>query len=391
MQARTNWGLVLLLWACGLGAAAQYGKVSVVFDRLPDLFPGAGSAIGFVVSLVGFLGILFGVAAGVIVARAGFRRALLTGLAIGAIVSFVQSLVPALPIFLLTRIVEGAAHLAIVVAAPTLIAQICTDQDRGLALTLWGTFFGVAFAVLGWLGLPLVAAAGIPALWVAHGIFMAVCALILWNKLPHIQAETQGPDLSEMLVAHLRIYTSPRIGAPAIGWLFYTLCFLSALTVIPQFIDPDWRAFTIGAMPLLSIASSLTLGVFLLRRSSAVTTIIVGFVLCVVISAALYFAHGSVVLALALGAALGLVQGATFAAVPELNMSLEDRALANGGLAQMGNLGNTVGTPLMVSIIAGFGYGGMTIALMLVFLAGCGAHLALAARRQKTVDVRCMF
>jgi hypothetical protein len=43
--------------------------------------------------------------------------------------------------------IEGLSHLAIVVSAPTLIAQLSTvTRHQGKALTLWGTYFGVAFA-----------------------------------------------------------------------------------------------------------------------------------------------------------------------------------------------------------------------------------------------------
>ena len=90
---------------------------------------------------------------------------------------------------------------------------------------------------------------------------------------------------------------------------------------------------------------------------------------------------GSPVLFLALGATLGLVQGSGFSVVPQLNQTLDDRALANGGMAQAGNLGNTVGTPLMVGVIAVAGYGGLMIMLCLLFLAGAGVHLALQRRR----------
>ena len=379
----TQWRLVILLWAAGLGAAAQYGKISVIFDRLPEIYPDAGASLGFAVSLVGAVGIVLGVVAGVFVSRLGFRRAILIGLGLGAVMSVFQATWPPLPWFLASRVVEGAAHLAIVVAAPTLIAEVTAPRDQGRALTLWGTFFGVAFAVLAWAGVPLAARYGLGSLMLAHGIYVAGMAVLLWRSLPASADPARGTGgLPDVIAAHLRIYGSARIGAAAYGWLFYTFCFVSSLTVLPLFIDAAWRAFTTGAMPLLSILSSMTLGVWMLRHMAAWQVVVWGFVGCIAAGSALWWMPGGVAAALALGAALGLVQGASFAVVPELNDATADRALANGGLAQTGNLGNTLGTPAMLAVSAAAGYGAMMAVLVAVFAMGAAVHLALAAGRR---------
>ncbi|MDJ0629063.1 MAG: MFS transporter [Rhodobacter sp.] len=382
METRTDWRLVWMLWAAGLGAAGQYGKISVIFDRLPEVYPQAGTALGFAVSLVGFLGILLGVVAGALVARVGFRRALLWALALGAAMSALQAPFPALPVFLASRVVEGAAHLAVVVAAPTLIAQVTAPQDRGFALTLWGTFFGVAFAVLAWGGVPFARVFGLGALMLAHGAYMAVMAAVLWRLLPRDETqEVRAPRPGELIRAHARIYGSARIGAPAWGWLYYTLCFVSVLTVFPPFMAEGPRAFVAGAIPIMSILSSLTLGVLLMRYVEAVSVVVIGFGVCAGFAGVLWLAPGQAWLALGLGAGLGLVQGASFAAVAQLNEAPADRALANGGLAQMGNLGNTGGTPVMVAVIGVAGYGGLMLSLAGLFLAGGAVHLWLRGRR----------
>ena len=382
MESRTNWPLVWLLWAAGLAAAAQYGKLSVTFDRLPAIYPEAGVTLGFAVSLVGFLGILFGVVAGVLVARIGFRRALLAALVAGAAMSAFQATFPPMPLFLASRIVEGAVHLAIVVAAPTLIAQNSTVRDSGRTLTLWGTFFGVSFVILAWAGLPLVDLLGLDALMLAHSAYMVVVAVALWAFLPSAEVVPPTPRLLELVLAHRRIYTSPWIGAPAIGWLSYTICYVSVLTVLPPFLPEASRTVILGAMPLVSILSSMTVGVLMLRYMEAVSVVVIGFIACAAAASMLIVLPGSPVFALALGAAIGLVQGATFAAVPQLNEAAADRALANGGLAQIGNLGNTIGTPAMLAMIAMFGYSGMMLAFCLMFCAGAVIHLALRAARR---------
>lgn len=97
MSDRTQFALVFALWGAGLGAAAQYAKISVIFDQLPAIYPDAGNALGFIVSLVGFVGIVLGVVAGLVVARIRYRRAMLWALWAGAAVSAFQATLPALP------------------------------------------------------------------------------------------------------------------------------------------------------------------------------------------------------------------------------------------------------------------------------------------------------
>jgi len=54
--------LVLALWAAGLGAAAQFGKISVIFDLLVADY-GTPGRVAFMVSIVGLVGLVFGTTA----------------------------------------------------------------------------------------------------------------------------------------------------------------------------------------------------------------------------------------------------------------------------------------------------------------------------------------
>lgn len=384
MVSRTPFGLILLIWCAGLGAAAQYGKISVIYDQLPSVYPDAGASLGFLVSLVGFVGIVFGVVAGLLVARVGYRRALIWALWFGAALSLVQALLPPLPLLLALRGLEGVSHLAIVVAAPTLIAQLSAPRHQGLTLTLWSTFFGVSYTALVWLGLPLVAGFGLPALFVAHAIWMAGLAVLLGGALQALAAGTPKRELSfaSVLRDHITIYRSPFISAPAVGWLFYTFCFLALLTLIPPYLPDDLRAPVLGAMPLVSISVSMTIGVFLLRYISAMAEIMVGFALTVVCLVWLLLDPGLPLACLALAGALGLVQGASFAVVPQLNQTAATQSQANGAMAQMGNVGNTLGTPALAAVLSIAGYHGMIAVSALVFAIGALMHIWMAIRRR---------
>lgn len=385
MKAPTNtpFVIIILLWLAGLGAAAQYGKAAVTYDQFANLYPDAGAAAAFIVSLVGFVGIAFGVVAGLLVAQIRYKRALVWGLWLGAAMSAWQALTPAFGWILVSRGIEGASHLLLVVAAPTLIAGLSAARHRGLTLSLWSTFFGVAFAVLTWGGLPLVETYGVAALFWAHAAWMAIFAVILQMVLPRLQAEPPKDALSltKLIHEHSVIYRSASISAAGWGWLFYTFSFVSILTLLPPFLDPSQRVLVMGAMPLVSIAVSLSIGVWMMRVLSAVRVIQVGFVISAVCAGLLGVWQGQALLCLCLAGALGLVQGASFAAVPQLNGTPATQAQANGAMAQMGNIGNTIGTPVMAAMIAGFGYRGMIFSAVVTLLAGAWVHRRLASRR----------
>lgn len=85
---------------------------------------------------------------------------------------------------------------------------------------------------------------------------------------------------------------------------------------------------------------------------------------------------------IALFATLGLVQGASFASIPQLNRSSSDQALANGALAQAGNMGNAVGTPLLLMLLAAGGLTAVIALVVMCYVAAICAHLLFAKRRE---------
>jgi nitrate/nitrite transporter NarK len=93
------------------------------------------------------------------------------------------------------------------------------------------------------------------------------------------------------------------------------------------------------------------------------------------------------VIPIVLFAALGLVQGASFAAVPDLNENIDNRAKAYGAIAQMGNLGNLCGTPLLIAIISIWGFPGIVFAVSAIYLAAVVAHLWLSALRNRHANL----
>ena len=155
------------------------------------------------------------------------------------------------------------------------------------------------------------------------------------------------------------------------------------LAVWPPLLPPRAGALVAALAPLAAIAVSMTLGVTLLRHWPAIRVVLLGFSLAAGLALLLPLAPHSAAPAIALFAALGLVQGASFTAIAQLNQTAESRALANGALAQMGNLGNMLGTPLMLAVLGMADVAGMTVVVAACYGAAVLTHLALDRARRR--------
>lgn len=376
--------LIALLWLCGLLAGGQYAKVSAVFPYFREVYPGLGPTLGFLVSALGLVGILFGLLSGVLIARLGYRRLLVGALLLGGAMSLFQASLPPFWLMLVSRFVEGASHLVIVVAAPTMIGQIAKPEHRATAMTLWSTVITAAFVLFAWGGQPFTQIAGLPALMAVHGVAMIAMALVLKPRLPSVgRNQNLAPlTLRAILARHISAYKNPAVLAPGAGWFFYATGFVAVVTVLPDYLPQDWRALLTGTLPLAALAVSLSLGVVMLRYQHPIRVLLIGFVAAALL--ALLFVTGlpRVLVAFAVLGAMGLVQAGSFAAIPAINTQAEDQALANGVLAQGGNLGNMVGTPMLLLMCEMMGFNGLVLFAVIFFSGGAAVHLWLARYRR---------
>ena len=376
----------LAIWCAGLGAAAQFAKMSVIFALLGPMYPGHGAVgIGILISVIGLVGLVLGTTMGMVAARIGPKRAMLAGLALGAAMSFLQSLGPGYWLMLASRLPEGLAHLAIVVVGPTAIAATATPRFQGLVMTLWGSFFGLTFSVLAWFGPGLVAAHGVGLLFQLHGGWLVLCLLALVVLMPADPDRRNAPPLPSLWALHRDTYLSPRIAAPAMGFVCYTVTYVALLTLLPGAVTPGWGHLVAVAMPLVSIAVSLTLGVALLSVIPAFRLVQAGFGMVALAALGLWVCWGSGApeagFAILVASSMGVVQGASFATIPQLNPTLDHRARAAGAIAQLGNLGTTTGTPLLALILQQAGRSGLAVFLIGFAVLGIGLHQWQARRR----------
>lgn len=364
--ARTPWPLVAALYMTGLLAGTQFSKVSLTLEGLAQVYP--GWPVAFAVSGVAVIGILFGVMAGGITASVGPRRAILWALAISGVAGGLGALLPPFPVLIGLRIFEGVGHLILVVAVPTLMAGLAAERDRALVMGIWATFFGVGFAVTAL----LIGAAGIPRVYGTHAILMLVMLAALAWMLPRgvVTARRALPKLSD----HLLIYTTPRLFAPGLGHGIYAGLFLALITYVPAALGAPWLA---AVLPIVSIAGSLSVGI-LARWIAPGTLVWTMFLAMAGLFAATAiagpFAPYVMIVAMMVS---GIVAGAGFAAVPWLHATNDDRALANGALAQLGNVGTFSGTPIFAALAVGaYLPAAVAVCLVAAIVTGCAYKAA---------------
>ncbi|QFU08964.1 Major Facilitator Superfamily protein [Rhodobacteraceae bacterium THAF1] len=366
---RTNWAVVAALFVTGLLAAWQFATFALTLPDLSAAYDRPVTTLAWLVSVVGLVGILLGAVAGGCVAAMGARRVLIFAMLLGAGMSLVQAFLPPLWLLGVSRVIEGVSHLLIVVAAPTLIAGVASDNGRPVAMAIWAMFFGVAFAIGAAIFPMIVTIGGLQALNVAHGLGFLVMAAVLVPMLP---VQPRQPLRLSPVAMHRAIYGHVARAMPALCFVFYTVVFVAAVAFLPLALGRPGLAIS---LPLLSLSGTFAAG-WLCKRVPPFIVLAAGFIavaLCGIIGwvstpAAVY----------PMFATMGLVPGAAFALIPHLNAEVSDRALATGGIAQMGNVGTTLGTPMFALFYAQAGLPGLWAALVGFSVLGLAVTLGLA-------------
>lgn len=379
----THWPRVFLLWGCGILAALQFAKISLAFQLLQSRYEVSAAQMGWVLSMVGVVGLTLGVSMGLLAPKVGYRRLLAGGLLVGAVLAAAQALDLPYYVFFATRVLEGASHLSVVVAAPTLMAAAAGPQHRSVAMGLWSTFVGTAFALCAAFGQSFLAAYGVHALFGVHAAFLLLACACVWWLVPADSARVPDPARTSLLARHVRTYTNWSTALPGLCFFCYTGMAVALLTFLPQALPPEHR-WAAAVLPFTGMAGTFGAG-WLTRRQSPMRLLARVFpllglsgVACALAASAQWGYTGAALLLMGVS---GLAGGTAFALIPYLNKDAAQQARANGAVAQMGNLGATLGPPTFALVLSQQPAWG--IALPVVVLAFLGSTLLRWGRRHR--------
>ena len=397
-REKTDWLAIAVLFLAGLAAAMHFAKVAPVMGEVGSDLGLTLVAAGFAVSLLGIVGVVFAIAMGALVAAIGLGRGILIALFGGALVAAAGAVAPDSTTFLASRFLEGFSHLLIVVCAPALMAMHAAPRDRPVVLSLWGCFFGVGFAATSAAAPLIITWGGWRGLMLAHALLLALIGLALrmtFKRSGHADERRPRPTLANLVSAHGDVYRSGPPLLLALTFCCYTVLFLAALTFLGKYLTDalGWSAAAAGSgmavASLISMVFTLLAG-FLIRFGLPVFLGFTGAFLSLAVSAAILFTLGpregvAMFLIAVMMAAFGLLPGFTFASVPAIAPTPALAALTYGAIAQFGNVGTFVGTPIFAALYGRMGWTGGALFCFIVCLAGiaCAAllHSAMKARQ----------
>ncbi len=390
-EARTHWRLIALLYSAGLLAALQYAKIPHMLPGLLGQTAMNSLQQAVALSVIGAAGLLAGTFAGALAQAVGLRRTLLLGMGVGVVGALMPLASGSYALLLLARWVESVAHMAMVVAVPTLILQYCAARDRSKAMALWSCYFTVTFIAAAALAPGVLALAGWQGFAVLHALLLLAVAGALSLQLPTAIAAGSGTaqaaaprSVRSLLQAQRRLLVSAKLRAIPATFFGYTLLFVALVSVLPGLVTatPEAASQMAVALPCASLLGTV-IAMFALGRGIAGTGLVrlsgLGLVLAgaglVFLPAAGPLSQGVVLAAFVM---LGSLPAGIISTLPALfPADHPDIALVNGGLVQFGNLGNFVGSPILASLLVRFGWpsvglymlaGALVVMLGLLFL-----------------------
>lgn len=386
-EAPTRWSEIGALVAAGVAAALQFGKVA------PSLIPiGEGFGIGLagaagLISVFALVAAAAGLPAGLLAARAGVRRVLLAGLwALGA-AGIAAALAPGPGLLYAARGLEGAAFLAVIVSAPTLVAARAAAPDRALAMTLWSAFMPTGIA-LGLLAAPLVEQFGWRVAWGFSAALPWAAALLCLSRVPRSAGRpiaAQGRLLHQVAAlwqARLPVFVALAFACYAVVY-FGIASFLSA-RLVAGFGLPLSLAGIAGAVAAAAnIAGNLLAGALLRAGRHPARLVMAAGAAMTLLSTGAFALPFSLPLTLSaalLGSGIGgVVPASLFALAPRSVGSPSLTGPALGLLVQCNNAGSVV-APLAIAAMARHDWSLAAIPLVLA-----GAALLLLARPLRRV------
>jgi MFS family permease len=385
---QSSWPRIWIAFLAGCVAAFQIGKTFASLALIIDELSLSLVQAGLILSLFSLIAAIAGAGFGLLADRVGHLRMALIGLALSATGSFIGAQVSSLEFLLLSRLLEGFGFILTIVALPSLISRSASEQDRPLAMGLWGAFMpaGIGMSMLitpllvdwhGWRGL-----------WNDVGIMM-----LLWGALLYLAFRRSAAPAGLQLNAVDFIAKVLRLGPLLVvaGFVCYSSLYQSLTAFLPTMLVTGYdvplaQAAHFGAIVVVgNIIGNVSAGWLIGRGYAPWKLLTVSFVvmgLCaMLVFASITQPAFKVAAGFLFSAFGGMFPGTAFVLAARYSPSPAQMALMAGFMLQGAGIGQTIG-PLMVSSVVEIANDWNYANLVVAAMAAIGLASALLLRRR---------
>ncbi len=355
---------VLLLMGSGVVAAAQIGKAIISVPLIRSELALSLDLAGLIVATFATIGAMTGIGAGLVVSRLGARRSLIGGMGVIALGNMIGANAPDQLVLLVARIIEGVGFLAVVLAVPSMLAQLVTREKRDFVMAAWSAYMPIGIMLM-LLVAPLLPTIGWRSFWLANALATGSCAILLAIHAPATPA-TARAGVARFFADALTIVRQPSCLVLAFAFFAYSCQIFSLTFALPLLLTSAYGV-SLGAAGLLS---AMVLAVSAIGHLSSSLLLRIGVSIWASIAAAFGFfalsgfaVYGDVlpplgvaiVAALALGVG-GLAPGAIYAAAPHAAPAPSAVPPTIGLVQQASSLGQFAGPASLGLWVEHFGW-----------------------------------
>ncbi len=384
-QAATRsspWPVTLLLVGAGLVSAMQLGKAPAALQALQAALGLPLERAAWLLSAFGVVGALFGIAIGTVTDRLGARRTLVAGLALQGAASAAGAAAQDATLLIASRLVEGVGFLAVIVAAPALIARVVPASRAAGPMAAWSTFMPAGMALV-MLASPWLLAEGWRALWwMGSGLALGYAALAAWGA-PRDETK-RSPSRGSALPLHRTLLARGPL-ALLLLFMLYAGAWFALFGLLPVLLDGGLastpaQANRLTALAIASGGAGNLAGGALLARGMRPASLVAGALgVCALLALSVAMESLGVWtrywLVVAFATVAGLVPPALFAEAPVQAPHASTLGLTLGMMMQGNNLGLVAGPAAGAALTATGGW--PALAAGVAALAGTGIVAAV--------------
>ena len=248
----TRWSIIFVALAAGVIVAGYIGKTPPAIPGMRVELSLSLITAGWVVSIFSALGCAAGMMVGGVADRIGRVSMILYALGILSAGSILGAFAQSATILLLSRLIEGAGYIGTMAILPALIAQLASDRDRGLAVSLWSSVTPLGMAIAMVAAPAIIEPVGWRGLWLATAgltIFFLLLCGFYFRGIDTATTKNREPYWNNIK----KTVSAPGPWLISICFITYTLQWMAIMVWLPTFVIEE-RGLGLGLAASLAAA-----------------------------------------------------------------------------------------------------------------------------------------